>query len=314
RRYDELVRLENKQRLPWVQGAPPNETLLFPSRESLKIAEGYKLAETKISNKKTGSGDPLTADDVSADEPDTPDDDSTLDDQAAKDKLLELRFVKGVPRGRTSARFVDLAKPKVKEMGLLIVDQIVISASNVSQANEPGSPAQLVQNVRAAEPGGKFSLIKAPQTRVKVPGIGQVTFGLQTKDGTFRVLGTAGLTHDARRAEDSATGRTASRLMLYEKSLPDQARVNLVGVSVSAVAVAHANGFFQKNPNDCVNLAHVGELLTVWGMEVGNALYDARRQRIDPFTVEKTSPDDAKYPLPKTTSSFRYGLPQEYWP
>jgi hypothetical protein len=314
RRYDALARQQDGKQLPWRQGPPPNQELLIPYPKELKFGEGFKVARVSVTGKKrTLSADLSDQQDASDD--DKSEDDS-VDDQAAKEKLIKIEFALGTPQGRSSRRFVDAANPKAKEPKFIVVDQLVISASSQVDDDEPGSTAFLVKNVRAKEPGGKFLPIKPPAPHARVPGIGQVTFGLQTKDEKFRILGTAALTHRDRMAEEGAGTPPDSRLMLYEKSLPDQARVGLVGITMSAAAVAQCNGFFQKNANDCLNIAHPGELLSVWGTENGNAAYNARRQRIDPFNPEQRSPDDKKYPQPNVgdiIKYYRYGPPGRYW-
>lgn len=312
RRYDSLARLDKdgKKRLPWLPGAPNDDVLLFPYTKELKFAEGYKVAQVSLTSKKRSTGmEPYATDDD-----DSPDDGSTVDDQGSKDRLLEIRFVRGTPRNRKTDRFVDLNQPKITKIKSIVVDQLIISAASQAFDDEPGSAAFLVKNVRNAEGEKQFSPINPPPARVKVPGLDKVTFGLQTQDKTFRILGTAGLTHADRTSEDNEKTRKVSPLVRYEKSLPDQARVARVGVTLSAVAVAQANGFFQKNLNDCVNIAHPGELLAVWGLENGNIIYDFRSRRIDPFTREGTSIDDASYPLPRISGDhYRYRPPWEYW-
>lgn len=285
-RYDGLARLEKGKPLPRRLAPIPNETLLFPSRPNVKFAEGYKVAEVRV------------------------------EVRAGKDKKpiegILLKFATGQPRGRKGPRFVDPDKPGETALKELFCQQLIISASNQEDDNEPGSTAYIVKDIRKSEERGKLRPIKPVKSNNNVPAIGAVTVGVQTKDEKFRILGTAGLTQEDRAKEDKNT-KDPSRLLLWEKSLPAQAHVNLVGATISAAAVAQANGFFQKNPNDCVNIAHLGELWNVWGNENGLAIYNARRQRVDPFSKNRHE-DDEDHPLPNIEAGhYTYRWPNEYW-
>jgi hypothetical protein len=326
RRYDHLVNMKTPDGLlvplPRVMGPPSDSLLIFPADPMLKIGEGYKVAEVKITRKKrtTGLADEAGAhtateeDSSTIQEPTAASEDDLVEALANPNALIEISFVTGKPGdNRSSHRFVDRAKPKVKVLKSIVADQLIISASSQSLDTETGSPAFLVKDVRDKEASKKLAPIKAPPAQKKVPGVGEVTFGLQTENKQFRLLGAPGLNFRDRTAEDNQQTRKDSRLVLYEKSMPDQTRTP-VGVTISSVAIAQCNGFFQKNPNDCVNIAHPGELLAVWGMENGNKIYDARKQRIDPFTSPATSPDDRVYPLPRISGGhYRYLPPREYW-
>jgi hypothetical protein len=279
-RYDDLARLEKDQPLPRRRAPLGNDVLLYPARTNVRFGEGFKI--WRVSTAKKGR--------------------------------IQLEFVSGSPRGRKGPRFVDPTDSKRKEPGDLVCDQLIISSGSQDGDDEPGSAAYLTKHIRKDE-GNRFTLLKPVPARYKVPGIGQVTVGLRSKDKDikFRLLGTAGLTHADREKEDEDDA-IPSKLALWELSLPAQAHVARVGVTISAACVAQANGFFQKNANDCVNIAHTGELWTVWGNENGLAISRARNQRIDPFTKVRGSPDDKDHPLPKMDDGYySYRPPYGYW-
>jgi hypothetical protein len=312
RRYDALAKLENGTTIEFKPGPPPDSVVLFPVDSRLWFAEGYKAARVRVTRKKRTAND-YSTEDIDWDDDTEPPDDGSVDAQRAKERLLEIKLSRGSPGPGRKDRFVDRDKND-KKRDQIVVDQLIISASSQELEDEPGAAAFLAKLIRKDE-GGKFKMISCPPPRKNVPGVTKVSFGVQSEDGKFRVLGSAGHIQPDRAAEDNSSSGDSkpSRLTLYEKSLPDQARVEWRGVTMSAASVAQANGFFQKQPNDCVNIAHPGELVAVWGMENGNKAYEMRRQRVDPFTKEGSSRDDAKFPLGSIPRDYyRYGPPSRY--
>jgi hypothetical protein len=311
RRYDALARKDNGTTIDFKPGPPPESVVLIPADHKVKFAEGYKVARVRVTSRKRGASD-YSIEDINWDN--EPPDDDSIDAQGSKDRLLEIKFSRGDPADGRKSRFVDLDKNDGKPRDSIVVDQLVISASSQEREDETGAAAFLAKLVRQDD-GGRFKIINCPPPRTKVPGVTKVSFGVQTQDEKFRVLGAAGHIQPDRTAEDNTTNGNSkiSRLTLYQGSLPDQARVEWRGVTMSAASIAQANGFFQKQPNDCVNTAHSGELVAVWGMENGNKAYESRRNRVDPFTKEGSSKDDAKFPLGRIPPDhYRYQPPYKY--
>ncbi len=313
RRYDALVKKENGTTIDFKPGPPPNSVVLMPADRKLKLAEGYKAARVRVTRKKRTASD-YSTEEIDWDDDNEPPDDDSVDAQRSKERLIEIKFSRADPGSGRKNRFVDLDRNDGEPRDHIVVDQMIISASNQDGEDESGAAAFLAKLVRKDD-GGAFKVINCPPPRTNVPGVTKVSFGVQTQDGKFRVLGAAGHIQPDRAAEDDTSNGNSkvSRLTLYEMSLPDQARVNWQGVTLSAASVAQANGLFQKQPNDCVNTAHSGELVAVWGMENGNKAYESRRNRVDPFTKEGSSKDDAKFPLGRIPPDhYRYQPPYKY--
>lgn len=86
--------------------------------------------------------------------------------------------------------------------------------------------------------------------------------GLQSADGTIRVLGAAA-TGNAQLVE--RTNPAAVAMRQYHGSLPAQGQIIFVGFVFSALNVAAANHYFDETPNCNVNTASQQELETLWG-------------------------------------------------
>jgi hypothetical protein len=158
----------------------------------------------------------------------------------------------------------------------VIVDRVVISASSQTEKAEPGSAAHMLRNLHsevaplraALEPSGSSSLL----------------VGLGADDERIRLLGAAARNHPDMAELDGTYGDELKR---FEQSLAAQARVDTLGITVSASLIARANGYFTNPQDRCVNTAHRYELMVCLGQTVGAQIAEARAQSIEPFTASR---------------------------
>lgn len=105
--------------------------------------------------------------------------------------------------------------------------------------------------------------------------------GLQSGDGTLRVLGASFLAHPY---ADSVFNDSSSELFGYVGSLTEQAQVNR-GASVAAMTTALANDYFDYQPNLNRNGATLGQLKAIqFVAPYANLVHDIRTRRIHPVT------------------------------
>jgi hypothetical protein len=112
----------------------------------------------------------------------------------------------------------------------------------------------------------------------------EMEVGLQSNDGTLRVLGTAFLAHPY---ADALFSDTNSKLFGYVGSLTEQAQVNR-GAAVAAMTTAFANDYFDYQPNLNRSGATLDQLQAIRGFEpYANFVHDVRTYRIHPVTNDE---------------------------
>lgn len=169
----------------------------------------------------------------------------------------------------------------------VLVDQVVISASSQNEPHEDGSVFPLVKGL---------SLRAIIHTSGPLAG---VPLGLETAEGDVRVLGAA-----AMRIPEMADANRASTnsVVHYERSLPRQAQVMGLGITLSGALVAQANRFFAVRLNRNANIAHESELAASIGSGAFTLVAN-RKLQAPPFI------DPARLPAPL---ELIYGRPADY--
>jgi hypothetical protein len=109
----------------------------------------------------------------------------------------------------------------------------------------------------------------------------EMEVGLQSDDGTLRVLGASFLAHPY---ADAVFNDSSSELFGYVGSLTEQAQVNR-GASVAAMTTALANNYFDYQPNLNRNGATLRQLQAIqFVAPYANLVHDIRTRRIHPVT------------------------------
>jgi hypothetical protein len=235
---------------------------------------------------------------VRSDFPDTATDLFSVD---ARLELVPAHQLLWVDTSSSSANTLEafLVPRKGGPSRLFVADQIALSASSQTQYDEPDSVAALLDRLRRASP------IPVPMDPIRLDSadvLQGIPFGFQTPLGDLRVLGVAALGHPDFSSSVSTT------LRQYEATLPGQARVDLRGITLSAIAIAQANRFFRRTPNHSVNTAHEWELAALLDATSGFGLADIRGKRRDPFVTLSEAG------LTNVELVTRYEDPDYYWP
>ena len=210
-------------------------------------------------------------------------DDAEIDEGDVGEKLL-VTFAPTRPRAANGpppppARLVQgtpleeaINGNAVSEVLLVgLFDQVVISTGRARggggrPSEEPGSAMQLVWS------------LKDTLRQITVPGC-DFPVGLESPSGRLRILGAAGINNPIYK-------KNARKLKAFEDSLPWQARVNGEGITLAALTIAMANGYFSSEPgnrNHCVNTATRDHLMAVFGDQLGDQIFMARHGRVRPF-------------------------------
>lgn len=186
--------------------------------------------------------------------------------------------IRRLVRGGAEVAEIDALRP-AEEFKYGLFDQVVLSTGrarggrgNLAE-DEEGSALELVWDLRnelnpILMEGYNFPL------------------GLKSEDGALRILGAAGINNPIYHAGLSAR----ENLLKFEKTLPAQARVNNEGITLSAVTIALANGYFTCGNVDCnknINTATFSELVFMLGQVLGSEIIDLRSTRVKPFQSTK---------------------------
>lgn len=184
-----------------------------------------------------------------------------------------------------------------------VFDQVVVAQGRENTLKEPGSPTYFIRDIM-----DKYTF--QPISSSGVPH----ALGVQTPAGQIRFLGAAGLSG----AKPASSGTPPNwietldeglfkQLTAYQNSLPAQARVFYQGVTLAAVTIAYANGYFKpddaKKRNTNRNTALRSECQALSGK--GGDDFEARIKSMRVF-VEALDGLKANYtpatpvPVPKT--------------
>ncbi len=177
-----------------------------------------------------------------------------------------------------NVRHVDGARNNLPPLASEQFDQVVVAIGHLQHPSEAGSWAAILDSLLQPAKRLKKHLMLDPQGRA---------VGLQSADGALRVLGAAALAHPDLAAVWRSPSTSSS---LYMATLPEQARVD-VGIALSAVTIAQANGYFGSRPMNNLNVASESELRSLFQQpvfqEMSSAWVEMRASRIHPFTMDE---------------------------
>jgi hypothetical protein len=117
----------------------------------------------------------------------------------------------------------------------------------------------------------------------------EIEVGLQSDDGSLRVLGSSFLAHPY---ADAVFNDSTSELFRYVGSLTEQAQVNR-GASMAAMTTALANDYFDYQPNLNRNSATLRQLQAIQAFRpYADLVHDIRTRRIHPVTNDEAAAVD----------------------
>lgn len=158
-------------------------------------------------------------------------------------------------------------------------DQVVYSIGQSTASEDPRSWASILK-----------PLLKSAVTRKKhlIMDRNHRAVGLQSEDRRIRILGAAALSHPDLEPQWSTPG-TRSNLLL--RSMTEQARVR-VGITLAALTIAEANGFWDDAPNNNLNTAGLGDLKTLLQeldrpLNAPETWFESRSVHIPPLTYSE---------------------------
>ncbi len=151
--------------------------------------------------------------------------------------------------------------------------QVVVALGHKKELRQKGSWAHFVEPLLKAGRPSRSHLLLDRHSRV---------VGLKSSNGRLRVLGSAALCHPEVARE---WRRTSGVSYKFFQTMVEQAKVS-IGITLSAVTVAEANGLWSLSANPNINTASRADFAAVWSKfsHAADSWYFMRAARTHPLT------------------------------